>query len=48
MTMIELRTWKQKSDLLDSDIENLINYHSDNFSKGIILERFKKILESKK
>jgi len=42
--MQKVKTWNEKSIALDNDIQDLIDFHKDNYSKEIIKERFLKYL----
>ena len=42
--MGKVKTWNEKSAMLNKDIEKLILKHSKNFSKGIIQDRFNEYL----
>ena len=43
--MKHIRTWQDKSDCLNDGIQDLLDYHLDNFSKQIIKDRFLEHLE---
>lgn len=46
--MKRVKTWKEKNIALDDDIQDLIDYHQDNFSLSIIKDRFNEEINSRR